>query len=185
MTWKPTDEMVKTHTDAFWATQRDNLTEIALFSALIAVQPLIAAEAMERAAQIADAFVASADEGPLDRVDTFQNMAAESIAAAIRFASAGNTTVPLKAELEASMAEIARLRGELDEAEDLVAELTMAIQRFIDGDYPRPVGTKYRDDGKPSKHDQCPHKIWMYEACDACASDFFARSLIPKPVEGT
>ena len=107
MTWKPTDGLVTLHSHAAADASEDYdefCSERMSRAALIAVQPLIAKEAMERAAQIADAFVASSEEGPLDRVDTFQNMAAESIAAAIRFAS-GKSFVGIAAEARAKALE--------------------------------------------------------------------------------
>jgi hypothetical protein len=32
----------------------------------------------------------------------------------------------------------------------------------------RPVGTVFRTDGKPSKHDTCVHGVVMYEDCGEC-----------------
>lgn len=47
------------------------------------------------------------------------------------------------------------------------------IQAFLDGDVQRPVATVFRADGKPSKHDTCPHGVPMYEECEGCADVYF------------
>lgn len=42
------------------------------------------------------------------------------------------------------------------------------VQQIIDGDYKPPVAVRYRVDGKPSKHDQCPHGQFRYQGCEEC-----------------
>lgn len=34
----------------------------------------------------------------------------------------------------------------------------------------RPAYEAWRDDGKPSKHDKCPHDLFMYEDCETCCA---------------
>ena len=58
-----------------------------------------------------------------------------------------------------------------------IAALRDALQRIAELDYPRPVGKVYRTDGVNSKHDQCPHGVWMYEECGNCLSAFAASVL--------
>ena len=157
MTWKPTEAMETVHVDAYSDEyDKHGFSTLSLQAALIAVQPLIAAEAMERAAQIADAFVASTEDGPLDRVDTFQNMAADSIAHAIRFASTGNITPPPPANrVVAAMIERAMAEARAKALED---------------------AAKVAENDAPDWHERTGNP------CNRIAKAI--RSLVPKPVEG-
>lgn len=60
-----------------------------------------------------------------------------------------------------------------------------ALKKIAEGDWPREHATIYRDDGKHSKHDLCPHGRRIYEDCDECVCAF-ARSVLdtPHPIEG-
>lgn len=46
-----------------------------------------------------------------------------------------------------------------------------ACAKLIENGFPKVVGEPYRDDGKSSKNDKCPHGHWMYEDCEACVVD--------------
>ena len=63
---------------------------------------------------------------------------------------------------EAQAAEIVKLREAL---------------RKIEQGVPRPVGKSWRVDGRPSKHDECIHGIWMYETCEGCTDAFISEAL--------
>lgn len=52
-----------------------------------------------------------------------------------------------------------------------------AIRQYLDGDYARPVGERWRKDGQPSKNDRCIHGVWMYDACEACIDAHFEAAL--------
>ena len=49
--------------------------------------------------------------------------------------------------------------------------------RKIEQGVPRSVGKSWRVDGRPSKHDECIHGIWMYEVCEGCTDAFIAAAL--------
>lgn len=53
--------------------------------------------------------------------------------------------------------------------EDAARDMRERCAAILEGDYIRPVATPWRDDGKPSKHDKCPHGQWGYEDCEECA----------------
>ncbi len=56
--------------------------------------------------------------------------------------------------------------------------LRAGIQAFLDGSpETMPRETIYRADGVPSKHDQCPHGMRMYEECGNCADEYFTKLL--------
>lgn len=65
-------------------------------------------------------------------------------------------------------------RGRLTEANE---GLRKALEMISQGDEPRPLGKRYRDDGTPSKHDQCTHGSWMYEDCGSCICEFATAAL--------
>lgn len=65
----------------------------------------------------------------------------------------------------ANPATILDLISRLEEAE-------MALEAVAKLDVPRPVGTYWRADCKPTKNDKCAHGVWMYEECGECISDF-------------
>lgn len=58
-----------------------------------------------------------------------------------------------------------------------LSERTAALTKIAEGDEPRPVGKHWFPDGRPSKHDQCTHGVWMYEACGNCIAEFARKSL--------
>jgi len=58
-------------------------------------------------------------------------------------------------------------------AEAEVERLRGYITRYLSGDYLRPVGKVFRDDGKPSKHDECTHGRAMWEDCESCIDEHF------------
>jgi len=42
-----------------------------------------------------------------------------------------------------------------------VGKLQDAMQKVIEGDYPRTRAKVFAKDGTPSKHDQCPHSLYF------------------------
>jgi hypothetical protein len=58
-----------------------------------------------------------------------------------------------------------------------IERLRAALTALRDGCETRPVGTRYREDGQPSKHDKCIHGVWMYEDCGQCVSLFVEAAL--------
>ena len=52
-----------------------------------------------------------------------------------------------------------------------------ALENIEQGDVPRPVGQVYRRDGKPSKLDQCIHRVAMYDDCGNCIANFARAAL--------
>ena len=67
---------------------------------------------------------------------------------------------------------------------DRIAELETALRRIKEGDEDRPVGTRFRQDGKSSKHDKCVHDIWMYETCGECISALARSALTLSGADG-
>lgn len=69
------------------------------------------------------------------------------------------------------------------------ALLEAGIRAYLDGNYERPIGKRYRDDGEPSKHDQCVHRRYMWEDCEPCIDGHFegvlARAGTPKQKEAS
>lgn len=55
---------------------------------------------------------------------------------------------------------------------DRIEKLEAALRNISDGEIPRTVKTRFRDDGEPSKHDRCEHGQWMYEECACCVEDY-------------
>ena len=41
---------------------------------------------------------------------------------------------------------------------------------MIDEGVEKPASSPWRNDGKPSKHDKCPHDLFMYEDCETCCA---------------
>lgn len=58
-----------------------------------------------------------------------------------------------------------------------IAALEEALRGIEEGTIERPVGSSYREDGKPSKHDRCIHDVWMYEACEGCIDAHITKAL--------
>lgn len=56
-----------------------------------------------------------------------------------------------------------------------IAELREATleeaAKVIEEGFEKAVGESYRNDGKPSKNDKCPHGRYHYEDCDQCCAD--------------
>lgn len=52
--------------------------------------------------------------------------------------------------------------------------------KLIEEGFEKQVGKAWRNDGKPSKNDECPHGKFMYEDCERCASDAI-RALSAQP----
>ncbi len=59
-----------------------------------------------------------------------------------------------------------------------VGVLINGINSFLDGDYDRPLGNRFRKDGSPSKHDTCKHGVAMWETCEACVEEHFRHVLV-------
>ena len=58
------------------------------------------------------------------------------------------------------------------QAADEIERLRAALKRISELDVPRTVRRTWRLDGVPSKHDQCPHDLRMYEDCYACIAEY-------------
>ena len=58
-----------------------------------------------------------------------------------------------------------------------IERLKSVIMEYLEGNYERPLGDVYRDDGAPSKFDKCTHNMWMYEECPNCADNHFESAL--------
>lgn len=71
--------------------------------------------------------------------------------------------LPFKREADQYKAQAEKLRG--------------ALGKIAHDDVPRLVAKPWRGDGKPSKHDLCPHNIPMWQSCGACVSDFACSTL--------
>jgi len=56
--------------------------------------------------------------------------------------------------------------------------LRNGIHDYLEGNYERPVGKRWRKDGEPSKHDLCVHGRYMWEDCEACIDDHFEDVLL-------
>ncbi len=46
------------------------------------------------------------------------------------------------------------------------------LKRIAEGDEPRPLGIRWRADGKPSKLDCCVHDVRLCDTCGNCVADF-------------
>ena len=55
--------------------------------------------------------------------------------------------------------------------------LEAGIRSYMSGHFKRKVGTPYRKDGIPSKHDKCIHGLSMYDECDGCVCEHFEKVL--------
>lgn len=71
------------------------------------------------------------------------------------------------AEREFALQDCAFLPGGVAAARPFLLE---EAARIVEDGFNKEVGTAYRDDGVASKNDKCPHGIWMYEDCEACAA---------------
>ena len=70
--------------------------------------------------------------------------------------------------LQSQWNEICYLREAINSAYERGIE---EMQRIIDGDYEKVRATPYRNDGKPSKNDKCPHDLYFWEGCENCIDD--------------
>jgi hypothetical protein len=70
------------------------------------------------------------------------------------------------------LAQDLRLILEDRDALDRLTKALEALERIAQGDHDRPVAKPFRDDGKPSKHDRCPHGAYLYEDCGGCVAEF-------------
>jgi hypothetical protein len=66
-----------------------------------------------------------------------------------------------------------------DAAEREVERVREALQAIRDGNIPRPVGTHWRNDCKPSKHDKYTHGVPIHDDCGQCIDAFIAAALSP------
>lgn len=64
-----------------------------------------------------------------------------------------------------------------------VAGLEGALADLQAGDYPRPLGERWRADGVPSTHDRCTHGSMMNEPCETCADAFISAALSPSAAQ--
>lgn len=60
------------------------------------------------------------------------------------------------------------------------ARLREALEKIDALDVPRPVLTRYRADGEPSKYDRCTHLRAMWKDCPDCISDYASAALAEK-----
>lgn len=64
---------------------------------------------------------------------------------------------------------------------DLAERYREALENISLDAVPRPVGTHWRADCKPTKNDRCKHGVWMYESCGECISAFAVQALSQSP----
>jgi hypothetical protein len=60
---------------------------------------------------------------------------------------------------------------------DRIEKLEAALRNIAEGDIPRTVKIRFRDDGQSSKHDRCEHGQWFYEDCGCCVEDYARKAL--------
>jgi hypothetical protein len=65
----------------------------------------------------------------------------------------------------------------IEALEQRVKVLEGALQTISVGEEPRPVGIRWRQDGRPSKLDRCVHEIAMHDTCGQCISEFASSAL--------
>jgi hypothetical protein len=63
------------------------------------------------------------------------------------------------------------------EAADRIEQLEAALRDIMEDGVEREVGTYFRADNTPSKHDECKHGLAMYETCGNCISEFARKAL--------
>lgn len=81
----------------------------------------------------------------------------------ISWSETGEWCAEAAAEIERLTAENEKLRG--------------ALGKVLSGDVPRERYIPHRDDGKPSRYDQCQHGLTMREDCPNCIDLFIATAL--------
>jgi hypothetical protein len=67
--------------------------------------------------------------------------------------------------------------GMVFEAADRIEKLEAVLRNIAEGDIPRTVKIRFRDDGQSSKHDRCEHGQWFYEDCGCCVEDYARKAL--------
>lgn len=75
------------------------------------------------------------------------------------------------------------LRSSITALRARVAGLERALTTLLAGDYPRPLGERWRADGEPSNHDRCTHGAMMNEPCETCADAFISAALSPSAAQ--
>lgn len=130
-------------------------------------------------------------DGPMMRVDVEPGSVPDGIECrdeTIKLLDAEITALRAVNETMAAewAADLTRLRekrrdaeAERDALRARVAELEGALTTLLSGDYPRPLGERWRSDAEPSDHDRCVHGAMMNESCEACADAFIAAALTP------
>jgi hypothetical protein len=83
----------------------------------------------------------------------------------------------LEAALQRANANVEEYERKFYLGTDRIEKLEVALRAIGGLDIPRPVAIPYRDDGKPSKHDRCPHGGWMYDECAHCVADYAKKAL--------
>ena len=76
--------------------------------------------------------------------------------------------------LDADAMTISAMKGEID-------RLRAGITAAAEGNYPMPVGERWRKDGQPSAHDRCIHGAMMNEGCGECLDAHLLALLDPPP----
>lgn len=78
-----------------------------------------------------------------------------------------------------AQAALAAMRQPTQSDAEIIAEnkRLREAMRTVEQGVPRLVGKSWFPDGRPSKHDQCVHGIWMYEPCEGCTDAFIAEAL--------
>jgi hypothetical protein len=63
------------------------------------------------------------------------------------------------------------------EAIERIKQLEAALRDIMEDGIERKVGTYFRADNTPSKHDECEHGLAMYETCGNCIAEFARKAL--------
>lgn len=67
-----------------------------------------------------------------------------------------------------------------NEACDENKRLLNVLNTIADRDAPRSLGSRYRNDGVPSKNDLCIHYKGMWDECVECVADYARAALVKK-----
>ena len=62
-------------------------------------------------------------------------------------------------------------------AADRIEKLEAALRDIMEDGVKRKVGTYFRTNNTPSKHDECEHGLAMYETCGNCIDEFARKAL--------
>lgn len=71
-------------------------------------------------------------------------------------------------ELERLRSDITRQMAIANSECNRAERMRGALGEIEEGKIERPLGSAYRADGTPSKHDLCIHGVWMYMICESC-----------------